>query len=71
MEKLIKTFLPDRHYHNDLRFINYCIRYVSVWGYVNTTTTGFTPLCMKCTLIAGKVGEQADRHILLFLIILA
>ncbi|KAK2846292.1 hypothetical protein Q7C36_011146 [Tachysurus vachellii] len=29
MEKLIKTFLPDRHYHNDLRFINYCIRYAS------------------------------------------
>ncbi|KAK3506728.1 hypothetical protein QTP70_018453 [Hemibagrus guttatus] len=28
MEKLIKTFLPDRHYHNDLRFIKYCIRYL-------------------------------------------
>ncbi|KAK3522266.1 hypothetical protein QTP86_000391 [Hemibagrus guttatus] len=27
MEKLIKTFLPDRRYHNDLRFIKYCIRY--------------------------------------------
>ncbi|XP_058249157.1 mitotic checkpoint serine/threonine-protein kinase BUB1 isoform X2 [Hemibagrus wyckioides] len=28
-EKIIKTFLPDRRYHNDLRFISYCIRYAN------------------------------------------
>ncbi|KAK3522636.1 hypothetical protein QTP86_028624 [Hemibagrus guttatus] len=28
-EMIIKTFLPDRCYHNDLRFISYCIRYAN------------------------------------------
>lgn len=30
--RLVQTFLQDKRYHNDLRFVNYCIRYVSASG---------------------------------------
>lgn len=56
MEKLITAFLPERHYHNDLRFINYCIRYVSVggWGGDRTATR---------TATRTARGEDHTSHI--------
>lgn len=54
MEKLITAFLPERHYHNDLRFINYCIRYVSVGGWGGTAQRPAqrpAPLGVKITLL--------------------
>ncbi|XP_060769495.1 mitotic checkpoint serine/threonine-protein kinase BUB1 isoform X2 [Neoarius graeffei] len=45
--RLVQTFLQDKRYHNDLRFVNYCIRYagyhsdpVKVYSHVHSHGVG-------------------------------
>lgn len=30
LERLMKEFLENKRYHNDPRFINYCLKFVSI-----------------------------------------